>query len=294
VEALELVNKAKADGFSAIDFFSTFNPDWLPASVAEAHRLGMYVHGPVPAGIQPLDAINDGYDEISQISSILMQAMPDSVVQVSNGAARVEGPGRYAKDINLDGAQIRTLIASMAGKHIYSDPTMVAFEARYLPAHGHLAPAYAPFAGTLPPAVERRYRTNGLAVPEDLKPADYQASWSKMVKLLARMHKARVPIVAGTDGTGIELVRELEIYLQAGFTPAEALEAATLVPATLVGREQQTGSIAVGKSADLVLVAGDPSVHIEALRQTRVIMLDGQLMDADALRVAAGYSGRPK
>jgi imidazolonepropionase-like amidohydrolase len=62
----------------------------------------------------------------------------------------------------------------------------------------------------------------------------------------------------------------------------------------LVGKEQQTGSITVGKAADLVLIAGDPSTHIGALRQTRVIMLDGQLMNADALRVAAGYSGRPK
>ena len=72
------------------------------------------------------------------------------------------------------------------------------------------------------------------------------------------------------------------------------LAAATIVPARLLGVEQRTGSIRVGKTADLVLVAGDPSTRISDLRQTRLVMLDGKLMDADALRDAAGYSGRPK
>jgi imidazolonepropionase-like amidohydrolase len=103
-----------------------------------------------------------------------------------------------------------------------------------------------------------------------------------------------VPIVAGTDGSGIEIVHELEIYQQAGMTPAEALATATIVPARLVGQEKNTGSISVGKSADLVLVEGDPSLRLSDLRQTRLIMLAGKLLDADALRAAAGFSGRPK
>jgi imidazolonepropionase-like amidohydrolase len=82
--------------------------------------------------------------------------------------------------------------------------------------------------------------------------------------------------------------------VQAGFTPAEALAAATIVPARLVGQDVHTGSITVGKAADLALVEGDPSTEIGDLRQTRVVMLDGNLLDADALRSAAGFSGRPK
>jgi imidazolonepropionase-like amidohydrolase len=50
----------------------------------------------------------------------------------------------------------------------------------------------------------------------------------------------------------------------------------------------------VGKAADLVLVDGDPSKRLGDLRNTRVVMLDGNLLDADALRTAAGFSGRPK
>jgi imidazolonepropionase-like amidohydrolase len=66
------------------------------------------------------------------------------------------------------------------------------------------------------------------------------------------------------------------------------------VPAKLVQQDAHTGSIVVGKDADLALVDGDPEKSIGDLRQTRVVMLDGKLLDADALREAAGFSGRPK
>jgi imidazolonepropionase-like amidohydrolase len=171
---------------------------------------------------------------------------------------------------------------------------MVAFEGLYVPENGDLSPAYAPFVGTLPPSTERGFRTGGFAVPKDLTRADYRASWAKLVALLGKMKNAGVPIVAGTDGAGIELVHELEIYVEAGFSPAEAIAAATIVPARLVGQDKHTGSIKQGKTADLVLVDGDPSKRIGDLRRTRLIMLEGKLLDADALRTAAGFSGRPK
>jgi imidazolonepropionase-like amidohydrolase len=115
-----------------------------------------------------------------------------------------------------------------------------------------------------------------------------------MVALVGRLHKAGVPIVAGTDGWGIELIRELEIYQQAGFTPAEALQSATIVPARVVGADKRTGSIAVGKEADMVLVDGDVSTELGALRRVTTVISDGYVMDAAALRKAAGYSGAPK
>jgi imidazolonepropionase-like amidohydrolase len=293
-EAVKLVDKAKANGFTGIKFYGTLNPAWLPAAIKEAHKQGLHVHGHIPAGIRPMDAITDGYDEITHINWIVMQAMPDSVIPVSNGIMRFEGPGRFAKDVDLDGPAIKGIVAAMASRKIYSDPTMVAFEGLYVPENGELSPSYAPFVGTMPPTTERGFRTGGFAVPKDLTRADYRASWAKMVALLGRMHQAGVPIVAGTDGAGIEIVHELEIYVQAGFTPAEALAAATIVPARLVGQEAKTGSLKVGKAADLALIEGDPSTRIGDLRQTRVVMLDGKLLDADALRRAAGYSGRPK
>jgi hypothetical protein len=293
-EAVALVDKAKTNGFTGVKFYGTLNPVWLPAAAAQARKQGLHVHGHIPAGMRPMDAINAGYNEITHINWVVMQGMPDDVIKVSNGIMRFEGPGRYAKDLDLDSEPIKTIVSTMAAKGIYSDPTMGVFESLFVPENGDLSPAYAPFVGTLPPTTERGFRTGGFAVPKDLTRADYRASWAKMVNLLGLMHKAGVPIVAGTDGAGIEIIRELEIYVEAGLTPAEALAAATIVPARLVGQDKHTGSIKAGKAADLVLVEGDPSKRIGDLRQTRVVMLDGNLLDADALRAAAGFSGRPR
>ncbi|HEU4781561.1 MAG TPA: amidohydrolase family protein [Steroidobacteraceae bacterium] len=293
-EATALVDKAKANGFIGVKFYGTLNKDWLPAAAAQARKQGLHVHGHIPVGMRPLEAINAGYDEVTHINWIIMEAMPDNVIKESNGIMRFEGPGRFAKTVDLNGKAITDIISAMAAKGIYSDPTMVAFEGLYVPENGDLSPAYAPFVGTLPPSTERAFRTGGFAVPKDLTRADYRASWAKMVELLGKMHKAGVPIVAGTDGAGIELVRELEIYIDAGLTPGEALAAATIVPAKLVGQDKHTGSIKPGKAADLVLVEGDPSTRMGDLRNTRVVMLGGKLLDADALRTAAGFSGRPK
>jgi imidazolonepropionase-like amidohydrolase len=292
-EALAIVRKAKAEGFIAIKLYGTFNPAWVPATAAEAHRLGLHVHGHLPAGMRPLDAINAGYDEITHINFVMMQAMPDSVVAKSNGILRFEGTGRYAKDVKLDAEPMKSLIAKMAQKKITVDPTLVTFEGLYVPENGDLSPAYAPYVGTMPPAVERGFRQGGFTVPADLTRGDFRASFAKLKELVGALHKAGVPIVAGTDGSGIEIVRELELYVEAGFTPAEALASGTIATAHLVGADARTGSIAVGKAADLVLVEGDPSKNIGDLRHTRTVMMDGKLMDADALRAAGGFSARP-
>ena len=292
-EALAAVRKAKADGFIAIKFYGTFKPEWVAPTIVEAHKLGLHVHGHIPAGMRPSQAIAAGYDEVTHINFVMMEAMPDSVVNTSNGINRFEGTGRYAKDVDLHAQPLAGLVATMAAKKIISDPTLSVFEGMYVPENGDLSPAYAPYVGTLPPATERGFRQGGFAVPKDLTRADYRKSFTKLEALLADMHTAGVPIVAGTDGSGLELVRELELYVEAGLTPSEALATATIAPARLVGADATTGSIAVGKVADLVLVEGDPSRHIGDLRNTRTVMMGGKLMDADALREASGFSGRP-
>jgi imidazolonepropionase-like amidohydrolase len=293
-EAIAIVRKAKADGFVGIKIYGTFNPAWVPETAAEAHRLGLHVHGHLPAGMRPMDAIDDGYDEITHINFVIMQAMPDDVVSKSNGIARFEGPGRYAKDVDLGAEPMKSLIATLAARRITVDATLVVYEGMFVPENGDLSAAYAPFVGTLPPAVERGFRQGGFAVPAGLTRADYRRSFAKLSELVGALHRAGVTIVAGTDGSGLELVRELELYVAAGFTPSEALASATIATARLVGADGRSGSIAVGKNADLVLVDGDPSQTIGDLRHTRVVMMDGKLMDADALRAAGGFAGRPK
>ena len=292
-EAIAAVDKAKADGFTAIKFYGSYNPDWVAPAAAEAHKLGLHVHGHLPAGMRPSQAIATGYDELTHIYFVSMEAMPDSVVATSNGINRFQGTGRYFKDVDLNTPPMKPLIQTMAARKIVCDPTLVVVEGILVPDNGDLSPSYAPYVGTMPPATERGFRQGGFAVPKDLTRADFRKSFNKEVELVGMMHKAGVPIVAGTDGYGMELVHELELYVLAGFTPEEALASATIVPARNLKVDRTTGSIEVGKVADLVLVEGDPSRRIGDLRNTRIVMMGGKWMDADALRAASGFSGRP-
>jgi hypothetical protein len=293
-DAVAAVRKAKEAGFIGVKFYTSMKPEWLLPGVAEAKRLGLHVHGHVPATMRPLDAINAGYDEVTHINFLMMQALPKDVVDQSNGIARFEGPGQYARGVDIDAEPLKSLIATMAVKKITSDPTLSVFEGMYVPENGDLSPAFAPYVGIMPPAWERGFKSGGFALPRGITRDDYRASFQKLLALTGALHKANVPIVAGTDGSGFELVRELELYVQAGFTPAQALRAATLVPAQLVGAGKTSGSIAVGKVADLVLVDGDPSQRIGDLRRTVWVMSQGRLMDANQLREASGISGMPK
>ncbi|OYY65806.1 amidohydrolase family protein [Sphingomonas sp. 28-62-11] len=293
-EAVAAVRRAKESGFTAVKFYTSMKPEWLWAGIKEAKTLGLHVHGHIPATLRATDVIAGGYDEITHINFVMMQALPDSVIAISNGIERFNGPGKYAKDVDLNAEPMKSLIKLMAAKQTVVDPTISTFESLYVPENGDLSPAYAPFVGTLPPAVERGFRAGGFKPPEGVARADWRASFAKMIALVKALHDAGVPIVAGTDGSGLEIVRELELYVQAGFSPGEALQTATIAPARLVGADKETGSISIGKQADLVLVDGDASKDIGAMRRTIWVMSDGALMNADELRAAAGFSGRPK
>jgi imidazolonepropionase-like amidohydrolase len=291
--AIAAVRMASEKGFTAVKFYGSMNRDWLIPAIAEAKKLNLHIHGHVPAGMRPMEAIAAGYDEITHINMLMMQAMPEDVVRVSNGMARFEGPGRYARSVDIASETLRSLIQEMAAKHIVSDPTLVAFESTYLQENGELTDAYRPYTGSLPPATERGFLTGGFKLPADLTRADYRASFRKMMDLAQALHKAGVMIVAGTDGTGLEIVHELELYVDSGFTPAEALQTATINPARLVRVDSTTGSIRVGKRADMVLVNGDPSKRIGDTRRSVWIMSAGRLINADELRAAVGFTGRP-
>jgi hypothetical protein len=293
-QAIAAVRQAKEKGFVGVKFYTSMQKEPLLAGVAEAKKLGLHVHGHIPAKLRPSQAIDAGYDEVTHINMVMMEAMPDSVVDVSNGIARFNGPGQYAKDVDLDAEPMKSLIAKMVAKKTVVDPTLVTFEGMYVPENGELQEAYAAFQGTLPATTERYFRVGGFQPPEGVTRADWRASFAKMEALVSKLYRAGVPIVAGTDGGGLELARELELYVRAGLTPGEALQTATIVPARMVGADTATGSITVGKEADLVLVEGDPSKDISAVRQTKWVMSDGALMNADELREAAGFSGPPR
>jgi imidazolonepropionase-like amidohydrolase len=293
-ETIAAVRKMHDAGLWGVKFYTSMNPAWIPAGAKEAHRLGMQVLGHVPATMRPLDAVNAGYDEITHINFVAMQAMPDEVVNKANTAQRIEGPAKLFKDVDLNGPVMKNLYAEFVKHKTVVDPTLVVMEGTMTPDGGVPQPAYASYMGLLSPSYDRAFKGGGYPVMPGYTRDDYRKSFAKMIELVGALHKAGITIVAGTDGYGIELLREIELYKMAGMSNAEALQSATIVPARRVGVANRTGSIAVGKEADVVLVDGDVSTDLGALRRVVTVVSDGYVMDGDELRTAAGFSGRPK
>jgi hypothetical protein len=293
-EAIAAVDKIKAAGLWGVKFYTSMNPAWIAPAAAEAHKLGLHVHGHVPAGMRPLDAVRAGYDEVTHINFILMQAMPQEVVDKSNTAARLEGPARYGKDVDLDSPAMKAFYAELSERQTIIDPTLTVWEPLMTSDGSAISPEYAPFAAIAPPSVARSWKIDGYPLSEGLTRDDYRRSFAKMVSLVGKLHEAGVRIVAGTDGSGLELVRELELYEQAGLSNAEALQSATIIPARMTGMADRTGSIERGKTADIILVDGDVSKDLANLRHVDTVFLDGYRLPGEALREASGLNGMPK
>jgi imidazolonepropionase-like amidohydrolase len=293
-EAIAAVHKIKDAGMWGVKFYTSMTPAWIAPAAAEAHKLGLHVHGHVPAGMRPLDAVRAGYDEVTHINFIMMQAMPQAVVDKANTSARLDGPAKYGKDVDLDSPAMNAFYAELSKRKTIVDPTLSVWEPLMTSDGTTIAPEYSPFIDVVPASVARSLKISGYPLFDGLTRDDFRKSFAKMAGLVGKLHKAGVRIVAGTDGYGLELVRELELYQEVGLTNAEALQTATIVPARMTGMDWTTGSIAVGKDADMILVEGDVAANLGNLRHITTVFSDGYRLDAAALRKASGISGMPK
>jgi cytosine/adenosine deaminase-related metal-dependent hydrolase len=293
-EAIAAVRRAKQDGYFGIKLYGSLDPAWVQPMAAEAHKLGLRVHGHIPHGMRPLEAVQAGYDEITHINFVMMQAMPTDVVATSNGMNRFVGTGKYAKDVDLHSKAMSEYFDQLAAHHTAVDPTLVTFEDLYVPDRGSYPPADAPYADSLPPQLSRSFLSSALAPSPELSRKTMRASFAKLSAIIPELNRRHILILAGTDGIGFELIRELELYVQAGLKPEEALATATINPATAFGLSEQTGSLAKGKLAELALINGDPSQRIGDLRQVELVMRDGKIMEAQRMREALGISAPPK
>jgi imidazolonepropionase-like amidohydrolase len=138
-----------------------------------------------------------------------------------------------------------------------------------------------------------RQQLLGPGVPAEAAPYAIEIRKKELAMLLA-LHRAGVPIVAGTDQAvpGFSVYREIEIYAEAGFTPMEALQAATIVPARAMKVDADSGSIEVGKRADLDVLDANPLENIHNVRTVRTVVANGVVYDPAPLWESVGFSAR--
>jgi imidazolonepropionase-like amidohydrolase len=119
--------------------------------------------------------------------------------------------------------------------------------------------------------------------------ARQKVAFARAVDCVGRLHRAGVPILAGTDELnpyvfpGFSLHDELALLVKAGLPPRDALRAATINPAKFLGKEATMGTVEAGKTADLVLLDADPLADIANTKKIRAVIVRGRLLDREEL-----------
>lgn len=270
-EARKAVDWYADNGYGQIKIYNSFPKDLLGPTAAYAHEKGLRVSGHVPAFMRAQEVVKLGYDELQHINQLLLNffVTPETDTRTLERFYLVAD---RTADLDLDSKPVQDFIALLAEKQIVVDPTLATFEFLHQ-RDGELSPIIADVADHLPPDIQRSRRAAEMNIPDDATAQKYKRSFAKLVEFVGRMHKAGVPIVAGTDEmVGFTLQRELELYVQAGMSPAEALQVATWTAARVAGTLDDRGSVTPGKRADLILVDGDPTREITDIRKVALVL----------------------
>lgn len=259
-EARALVAKFKAAGVDQVKLYTLLTPDIVRALASEAHRLGMTVTGHVPRAMTVFEAVEAGMDHVSHLGSVAQ-------------AIRDDNSERAIRFFRERGTVV--------------DPTMAWGE---LTGHPVEMPAvsFEPGMARAPYQLASLINTAGSTTVDRESFLQRQAEQLSVIRTL---HKAGVPIVAGTDKAlpGHSLHRELEFYVQAGLTPLDAIRSATIVAARAMGLEKDVGTIEAGKRADLILVNGNPLEDIRHIRRVTRVVTNGRMYDTETMWRIVGF-----
>ncbi len=281
-QARQWTDQYHAARFQQMKIYSSVKLEELKAVADEAHRLGMTVTGHVPNGLNAYQVIEAGQDQINHIEYIddIMHApFPKDMSRIDRMKA--------AAGMNLESPEAQKAITFLKDHHTVVDPTMALFElfgattakppASFEPGIEKIAPQLAQPLTDVEPPSERSEIGDKL--------------FAKEIEEVGALHRAGIPIVAGTDQAvpGYSLHREIELYVQAGFTPMEAIQAATIVPARAMNVDKELGTVQKGKRGDLILINGDPLQDIHKTRNVDYVITNGTMYHTAELWQSVGF-----
>ncbi|MEH3048473.1 amidohydrolase family protein [Sphingomonas adhaesiva] len=263
-------------GYREIKIYNSFNPDWVKPVAAEAHRLGLGVTGHVPAFSSPDRVIEDGYDTIAHINQLMLGWLLDPKDDTRT-PLRLTGMARAA-ELDLASPRVQRTVALMKAHGTALDTTAVILERLMLSRAGTVAEGDAAYLSHLPIGY-RRYRQRTFVPLKDAgEDQRYRAAFVKLLDTMKLLHGQGIRLLPGTDdATGFTVQREVELYAKAGIPAADALRLATWGAADYLGETATRGTIERGKAAEFVLLAGDPTRDVAAIRAPRMVMRAGAI-----------------
>jgi imidazolonepropionase-like amidohydrolase len=291
-EGRTAIRKYASRGYQQIKLYSSIKPEWVKPLLDEAKKNKLKVCGHIPAFMTATQAIEAGYDEVTHMNMLVLNFYGDTIDTRSTG--RFSIPAQRAASLDLNGKAMQDFIALLKAKKIIVDPTLAVFEELFTGRDGAPGAVFGPVLSRFPAQLQRSLRAGGggLPVPDGMD-ATYRESFRAMLRILKKLDDNGITIVPGTDGfAGFTLHRELELYVEAGIPNAKVLQMATIGAASVAGQAGKKGSIAKGKTADLLLVRGNPLMHISDIRNTEIIIRNGIIYDSRKLYEALSFSSR--
>ncbi|GMV07263.1 MAG: amidohydrolase [Gemmatimonadota bacterium] len=282
-EIRQEVRRQAAIGVDVIKLYASLTPELVAAGIDEAHRQGLPVIGHI-MGTSWAEAAALGLDGIVHIIGWSPKLLPESsraaYTSMLGGTQYLYG---WLEHLDLAAPEMRRTVDLLAQRRVAVDPDLVVFERAMR--GDDPAVTQSPELSMAPPALLENWRSfftfNTGWSADDYARA--RAAWPKALELTKLLFDRGVLLGAGTDASnpwtvaGESFHREMELLVQAGIPPLDVLGIATRNGARILGIDDDSGTVEVGKRADLVLLREDPLRDISATRSIEWVMKGGEI-----------------
>ena len=297
----EVVAQQQQNGADFIKVYSFLPRDIYLAIADEARKRGFPFVGHVPIGVKAGEASDAGQKSIEHLTQVAAGCSSEEEAIIAQGTALLAGPPmgpnqnpRFLSEQRAfetyDGAKAEALFAVFVKNGTWQVPTLISLQAILRLNEGRIVDERLKYVRKNVRASWTDAKNSPLF--KDMTPEGWLASgrvFDQNMKLVGRMYRAGVGILAGTDTpwyycpAGFSLHDELALLVQAGLPPMAALQASTSNAARFMGQLDYRGTVETGKIADLVLLDRNPLADIHNTRSIRAIVLNGKFMPRTTL-----------
>ena len=285
-DARRMVNYWADAGATSFKAYMNIKRDELRAVVEEAHKRGLKVTGHL-CSIGFREAAEIGIDNLEHglfaDSEFVADKKPDQCPQ---------GVSASLRQLDLNSPAVQETIRTLVQKNVAITSTLPVFEAGGAPlSQSGIGAASALLNPRVLNVMSPEARVRYLQARARVSPeANFVALLRKAMDFERAFVKAGGLLIAGLDPTGNGGIvagfgdhRQVELLVEAGFTPVEAIQIATLNGAKFLGEDARIGSIAPGKQADLMIVRGNPAANISDIEKVEIVFKDGVGYDSEKL-----------
>ncbi|MGC2387802.1 MAG: amidohydrolase family protein [Candidatus Acidiferrum sp.] len=271
-----------AQGATSFKAYMNITPDELAAAVKAAHAHGIKVTGHL-CSIGFREAAALGIDDLEHGIEVDTEFLPGKKTGV---CPNPRDAAKALLSVDITSKPMQDMIHDLIAHHVAVTSTLPVFETS-VPGR---APLDSRVLDAMTPETRIAYLTRRAHISDNAANSDAAAIFKKEMEFEREFSKQGGLLLAGLDPTGYGGViagfgdqREVELLVEAGFTPVEAIHIATSNGAQFLGELDKIGTLTVGKAADIVVLQGDPSANIKDVENVELVFKDGVGYDSAKL-----------